>query len=122
MAPVKTNDVLQVPAYSQDSESAATEISWSQNLRTRTARYYIVQAKNTSQNNEDVPLYVQDRFYKDQDSNDFISKLPGAKREGDNWVVPIGDRFQYGQRTTLARAAGFVSMTRKISPTNTDSW
>lgn len=51
-------------------------------FRTRTALYYIVHAQNQSNVNEDVLIYLQDRFYKDQDSNDYIGRLPDAKREG----------------------------------------
>ncbi|KAG5801708.1 hypothetical protein H9Q74_013914 [Fusarium xylarioides] len=72
-------DVLSVPAYTAEAEQNAIEISWSQMFRTRTARYY-------------------DRYYKDSNSNEYIGKLPGARQEGNSWVVSISDRFQYGQK------------------------
>ncbi|KAJ4251363.1 hypothetical protein NW762_011344 [Fusarium torreyae] len=95
--PVK-GDVLLIPVYSAESEQATQEIQWSQSFRTRTARYYIIRAQNQSKGNVDVLLYVQDRFYKDSSSNDYIGRLPGARQEGNSWVISISDRFQYGQK------------------------
>ncbi|KAF4950279.1 hypothetical protein FSARC_13254 [Fusarium sarcochroum] len=95
--PVK-GDVLVIPAYSGESEQATQEIQWSQSFRTRTARYYIIRAQNQSKGNVDVLLYIQDRFYKDSGNNDYIGRLPGARQEGNSWIVSISDRFQYGQK------------------------
>ena len=44
-------DVLTIPAYNQEAEQNAVEIQWSQMFRTRTARYYTVQAHNQSKDN-----------------------------------------------------------------------
>ncbi|KAI9147019.1 hypothetical protein HJFPF1_13050 [Paramyrothecium foliicola] len=90
-------DVLSIPAYSPESESATQEISWSQSFRTRTARYFIVKAQNQSRGGVDVLLYVQDSYYKNEGSNEVIGKLPGARKEGNSWIVTISDNFQYGQ-------------------------
>ncbi|KAI8649467.1 hypothetical protein LRP88_00021 [Fusarium phalaenopsidis] len=89
-------DVLIIPAYSAESELATLDIQWSQSFRTRTARYYVVRAQNQSKGNADVLLFVQDRFYKEEGSNDYIGKI--ARREGNSWIVSISDRFQYGQK------------------------
>ena len=70
-------DVLTIPAYNQEAEQNAVEIQWSQMFRTRTARYYTVQAHNQSKDNAEVLLYVQDSFYKNLNS-----KVPGARQEG----------------------------------------
>ncbi|KAH8646803.1 hypothetical protein BX600DRAFT_555738 [Xylariales sp. PMI_506] len=94
----EAQDILSVPVYSAENEQAVQEISWSQTLRTKTAHYFIVKAKNVSKGNADVLLYIQDRFYKDSNSPDFIGKLPGAKEENGNWIVKIDDHFQYGQK------------------------
>ena len=111
----EVGNVLVFPAYSAESEQAVQEIQWSQSFRTKTARYYIVKAKNQSKGNVDVLLYVQDRFYKDESSSDFVGKIPGARKEGstfklfqsisylsnndsDVFIVTINDRFQYGQK------------------------
>ncbi|KAG8668248.1 hypothetical protein FPOAC2_07538 [Fusarium poae] len=91
-------DVISVPAYTPEAEQNAMEIQWSQSFRTRTARYYLVNARNQSKGGVDVLMYIQDRFYKDSNSNEFIGRLPGARQEGNNWVVEINDRFQYGQK------------------------
>ncbi|KAL5589247.1 hypothetical protein FOVSG1_011114 [Fusarium oxysporum f. sp. vasinfectum] len=91
-------DLLSVPAYTADAEQNAVEISWSQSFRTRTARYYIVNAQNQSKGNTNVLMYIQDRYYKDSNSNEYIGKLPGARQEGNSWIVSITDRFQYGQK------------------------
>ncbi|KAH7224405.1 uncharacterized protein BKA55DRAFT_697243 [Fusarium redolens] len=91
-------DVLSVPAYTAESEQNAVEISWSQSFRTRTARYYVVNAQNQSKGNASVLMYIQDRYYKDSNSNEYIGKLPGARQEGSSWIVNINDRFQYGQK------------------------
>ncbi|KAF4467735.1 hypothetical protein FALBO_5387 [Fusarium albosuccineum] len=95
--PEKGN-VLTIPAWTPESEQAVLEISWSQSFRTRSARYYIIRAQNQSRGNVDVLVYVQDRFYKEEASNDYIGRLPGARKEGNTWVVTISDRFQYGQK------------------------
>ncbi|KAF5265424.1 hypothetical protein IWW34DRAFT_694149 [Fusarium oxysporum f. sp. albedinis] len=91
-------DLLSVPAYTAEAEQNAVEISWSQSFRTRTARYYIVNAQNQSKGNTNVLMYIQDRYYKDSNSNEYIGKLPGARQEGNSWIVSITDRFQYGQK------------------------
>lgn len=75
-------DLLSVPAYTAEAEQNAVEISWSQSFRTRTARYYIVNAQNQSKGNTNVLMYIQDRYYKDSNSNEYIGKLPGARQEG----------------------------------------
>ncbi|KAK7425581.1 hypothetical protein QQZ08_007904 [Neonectria magnoliae] len=98
MSSPESGNVLIVPAYSAESEQAVQEIQWSQSFRTRTARYYIVRAKNQSKGNVDVLLYIQDRFYKDENSNDYIGRLPGARKEGNFFIFNINDRFQYGQK------------------------
>ncbi|TVY60304.1 hypothetical protein Focb16_v003197 [Fusarium oxysporum f. sp. cubense] len=91
-------DLLSVPAYTAEAEQNAVEISWSQSFRTRTARYYIVNAQNQSKGNTNVLMYIQDRYYKDSNSNEYIGKLPGARQEANSWIVSITDRFQYGQK------------------------
>ncbi|KAH7246729.1 hypothetical protein BKA59DRAFT_478324 [Fusarium tricinctum] len=91
-------DVLSIPAYSGESELNALEITWSQSFRARSARYYLVNAQNQSKGGVDVMIYIQDRFYKDSNSNDYIGKLPGARLEGNSWIVSISDRFQFGQK------------------------
>ncbi|KAJ4031234.1 hypothetical protein NW761_013301 [Fusarium oxysporum] len=91
-------DLLSVPAYTAEAEQNAVEISWSQSFRIRTARYYIVNAQNQSKGNTNVLMYIQDRYYKDSNSNEYIGKLPGARQEGNSWIVSITDRFQYGQK------------------------
>jgi hypothetical protein len=74
---INKGDVLTIPVYNQEAEQNAVEVQWSQSFRTRTARYYIVQAHNQSRDNAEVLFYVQDRFYKDLNS-----KVPGARQEG----------------------------------------
>ncbi|PCD34042.1 hypothetical protein FGRA07_09197 [Fusarium graminearum] len=91
-------DIISVPAYTPEAEVNALEISWSQSLRTRTARYYLVNAHNQSKGGVDVLMFIQDRYYKDANSGEFIGKLPGARQEGNCWVVEMSDRFQYGQK------------------------
>ncbi|SPJ85781.1 uncharacterized protein FTOL_11564 [Fusarium torulosum] len=99
MAVPELSDVLRFEAYKgEDSDSAFIEISWSQALRSRSATYYILDAKNTSKGNADTILYIQKPIYMDESSPDFLSKVPGATKEGDDWVVSITDRFQYGQK------------------------
>ncbi|KPM41008.1 hypothetical protein AK830_g5539 [Neonectria ditissima] len=94
----EAGNVIVVPAYSAESEQAVQELQWSQSFRTRTARYYIVRAKNQSKGNVDVLLYIQDRFYNDQNSGDYIGKIPGVRKEGNSFILNINDRFQYGQK------------------------
>jgi hypothetical protein len=82
MSPPEKGDVLVVPIYSQSDEESSVEIQWQQSLRTRTAKFYQPRAKDQTKGNEDVLLYIQDSFYKDENNNNFIGKLPGAKKEG----------------------------------------
>jgi len=78
----ESGNTLAIPAYTSQSEEAAHEIQWSQSLRTKKARYYVVKAKNLSKDNADVLLYVQDSFYKDESNPNFLGRLPGARRDG----------------------------------------
>ncbi|KAH7161821.1 hypothetical protein EDB81DRAFT_840059 [Dactylonectria macrodidyma] len=94
----ESGNTLIIPAYTAESEQAAQGIEWSQNWSTKNARYYIVRATNQSKGNVDVLLYVQDRFYKDEGSPDYIGKIPGIRKEGNSFIVNINDRFQYGQK------------------------
>ncbi|CAP64730.1 uncharacterized protein PODANS_5_9960 [Podospora anserina S mat+] len=134
MSTPEAGNTLSIPAYTPDADSALQEITWSQSLRTKKANYYIVKAKNITQNQADVLLYIQDTFYKDESSPTHLSKLPDAKKEGgallppypllsqpnpptppshpipshpiltplfpdlDNFILPINDKFQYGQK------------------------
>ncbi|UZP40462.1 hypothetical protein NXS19_008278 [Fusarium pseudograminearum] len=98
MSILTKGDIISVPAYTLEAEVNALEISWSQSFRTRTARYYLVNAHNQSKGGVDVLMFIQDRYYKDANSGEFIGKLPGARQEGNSWVVEISDRFQYGQK------------------------
>ncbi|KAG4292387.1 hypothetical protein FPRO06_13640 [Fusarium proliferatum] len=91
-------DVLYVPFYTEEAEQNAVEISWSQQFRTRTARYYLVNARNQSKGNANVLMYIQERYYRDPNSNEYIGKLPGGRQEGNSWIVSISDRFQYGEK------------------------
>lgn len=82
----ESGNVLIIPAYNAESEKAVQEIQWSQSLRTRSARYYIVRAQNQFKGNADVLLYIQDQFYKNEGSNDYIGKIPGARKEGSQLI------------------------------------
>jgi hypothetical protein len=83
MAAPELNDVLRFEAYKgEESDSASIEISWSQTLKSRSATYYILNAKNTSKGNADTILYIQKPIYVDEGSPDFLGKIPGAKKEG----------------------------------------
>ncbi|KAJ7714869.1 hypothetical protein B0H16DRAFT_1701915 [Mycena metata] len=93
----QTGDIIVVPAYAGD-DSATVEVQWQQTFRSKSATYYIVKAKNQSQGNADILLYIQDRFYKDESSGDFIGKLLGCKKEDGRYIVTLNDRFQYGQK------------------------
>ncbi|KAF7553124.1 hypothetical protein G7Z17_g3876 [Cylindrodendrum hubeiense] len=98
MSRPESGDTILIPVYNAGSEQAALEIQWSQSFRTKSARYYLVRAINQSKGNVDVLLYVQDQFYKDERNSNFIGNIPGARREGNAFVVQISDRFQYGQK------------------------
>lgn len=82
-------DKLSIPAYTPEAEQNALEIQWSQSFRTRTARYYLVNARNQSKGGVDVLMYIQDRFYKDSNSNEFIGKLPGARQECSEYPATV---------------------------------
>jgi hypothetical protein len=82
MSILESGNTILIPAYSAESEQAVQEVQWAQAMRTKSARYYIVKAQNQSKGNADVLLYVHDRFYKDENSNDFVGKIPGAHKEG----------------------------------------
>ncbi|KAF7557602.1 hypothetical protein G7Z17_g527 [Cylindrodendrum hubeiense] len=99
MSAIEANDVLRFGPYNEESEEGVQTISWSQSLRSKTATYYIVMAENTSKGNSKVLVYVQDSFYKDEASAQHISNIPGAKKDGDDWLVTVTDRFQYGQNS-----------------------
>ncbi|KAK0717461.1 hypothetical protein B0T26DRAFT_709965 [Lasiosphaeria miniovina] len=94
----EAGNTLSIPTYTAEAEKAVQDLSWSQSFQTKTGRYYIVKAKNVTKAGDDVLLYVQDRFYKDEASADYIGKLPGARKEGGHFIVTINDRFQYGQK------------------------
>lgn len=131
----ESGNVLIIPAYNAESEKAVQEIQWSQSLRTRSARYYIVRAQNQSKGNADVLLYIQDRFYKDEGSNDYIGKIPGARKEGSQSTCyyPMQRAFliisqtlslststtvsSTVRRTRMERVAGLLSTTRVTNPT-----
>ena len=81
---INKGDVLTIPAYNQEAENAAVEFQWSQSLRTRNARYYIVKAHNQSKGNAEVLLYVQDSYYKD-----FNNKVSGARQEGGTYAITV---------------------------------
>lgn len=84
----EVNDVIRFEAYKpEESDSAVFEISWSQTLRTKSATYYVVKAKNTTKGNADTLLYVQDRFYKDPSSPDYIGNIPGIQMEGGMFLL-----------------------------------
>ena len=122
----EAGNTLAIPAYSSESEQASMEISWSQSLRTKKARYYIVRAKNLSKDNADVLLYVQDNFYKDESSADYIGKLPGARKEGgqsslslvflsqphEQYSTDIYDVAQTSSSSTSMTASSTVRRTR----------
>lgn len=76
-------DVLIIPVYTEETDPpSAIDIQWAQHLRPKTGRYYIVKARNQSKGNADVLLYIQDSFYKDEASEDYIGKLQGVRKEG----------------------------------------
>lgn len=82
MAPPEKGDILVIPVYSQSDEGSLIDIKWQQSLRSKNAKFYQPRAKNQSKGDEDVLLYVQDSFYKDENSSNFVGKLPGAKKDG----------------------------------------
>ncbi len=89
MSAPQRNDTIAVPVYTQEAESTLNEISWSQRFSTKTAKYYTVKAQNISRDNSTVLLFIQDRFYKDESSGDFIGKIPGVKQENGMFLQSI---------------------------------
>lgn len=85
-------DVLTIPVHSGESEQNLLEIPWTQDFKMRTARYYLVKAQNQSKGGADVLFYIQDNFYRDPNSMDYIGKLPDARQEdsklGDHHMWP----------------------------------
>ncbi|KAH7007256.1 hypothetical protein EDB80DRAFT_842525 [Ilyonectria destructans] len=91
-------DVLMIPVYTEETDPpSAIDIQRAQHLRPKTGRYYVVKAQKQSKGNEDVLLYIQDSFYKDEASEDYIGKLQGVRKEGDEFRVSIEENFQYSQ-------------------------
>ena len=78
----EAGNTLSIPAYTPKAEDATVELEWSQTFKTREATYYIVCAKNASKGDADVMLFIQDRFYKDESSPDYIGKIPGVTKNG----------------------------------------
>ncbi|KAF5010431.1 hypothetical protein FDECE_3400 [Fusarium decemcellulare] len=116
MSVPEIHDVIRFEAYNPDSEGGRLEIPWSQSLRTKMATYYIVKAENTSKANASVILYIQDYIYKDEGSADYVGKNHEVKREGNNWVVPITDRFQYGQKNAQGEKRWLVLHDKNNKP------
>ncbi|KAH0404902.1 hypothetical protein KCU89_g663, partial [Aureobasidium melanogenum] len=94
MAPPEKGDILVIPVYSQSDEESLIDIKWQQSLRSKNAKFYQPRAKNQSKGDEDVLLYIQDSFYKDENSN--------------NWIVPIDEHFQYGQKNAKGESRFLV--------------
>jgi len=82
MSVPEAGNALSIPAYTPKAEDATVEIEWSQTFKTREATYYIVCAKKVSKGNADIMLFIQDRFYKDESSPDYIDKILGATKDG----------------------------------------
>jgi hypothetical protein len=78
MSPPQVDNQLSIPAHTDSSEEALVELQWSQSLKTRTQKYYIVRAKSKSQGDADVLLFIQQSFY----LGDALSKINNAKKEG----------------------------------------
>jgi len=49
MSVPEAGNTLSIPAYTPKAEDATVELEWSQTFKTREATYYIVCAKNVSQ-------------------------------------------------------------------------
>ncbi|KAM0344784.1 hypothetical protein ACHAPU_007159 [Fusarium lateritium] len=73
MAVSTTGDVISIPVYTEDIQ-------------------------NKSKGNADVLMYIEERFYKETGSHDYIGKIPGARQDGNTWVVTIDDQFRYGEK------------------------
>ena len=88
MTNCEKGDTIRFAAYSPacDMEEPAREISWQQRMTTKKAKFYEVQVKNVTQGKETM-IYIQDRFYKDECSPDFVGKLPGIKKEGGTYLI-----------------------------------
>jgi hypothetical protein len=89
MSTPQKGDTIAVPVYTQEADSTLNEISWSQRFSTKTANYYTVKAQNITRNNSNVLLFIQDRFYKDENSADFIGKIAGVKKEDGMFLQSI---------------------------------
>ncbi|KAF4986594.1 hypothetical protein FGRMN_10762 [Fusarium graminum] len=88
MAVSDKGDILSIPVYSEESEKNKIELTWQQQLRVRTAHYYVVKAQNQSKGNADVLMYISDRFYTD------IGRFSDARQEG----ITVNNDFQYGEK------------------------
>ncbi|KAF5660110.1 hypothetical protein FHETE_9081 [Fusarium heterosporum] len=108
MAVSSEGDILSIPIYTENSEHDKVEISWSQQLRNRSARYYVVKAQNQSKGNADVLMYIEEQFYKDSNTYVYVGNLPGARQEGNAWVVTIDDHFQYGEKNKSGESRWIV--------------
>jgi hypothetical protein len=76
-------DTIRFAAYNpeRDTQYLARDIEWKQMMSAKKARFYEVEVKNVTQDKETM-IYIQDRFYKDESSADFVGKLSGIKKEG----------------------------------------
>ncbi|KAG8916278.1 hypothetical protein FRC01_003258 [Tulasnella sp. 417] len=91
---VNKGDVLVIPAPSDKTknDSSKIKIHWRQQFRQRYGDYYLLVAKNKTQGDSQVPIYIQSDLYNEQDFN---STSGTRKIDADHYELTIDDRHQY---------------------------
>ncbi|KAG8927608.1 hypothetical protein FRC01_007183 [Tulasnella sp. 417] len=91
---VDKGDVLVIPAPSDKTKNDSNKITihWRQQFRQRDDDYYLLIAKNKTQGDCQVPIYIQSDWYNEQGFN---SASGMRKIDSDNHALTIDNRHQY---------------------------
>ncbi|KZT55418.1 hypothetical protein CALCODRAFT_498661 [Calocera cornea HHB12733] len=90
--PVQRGDRIYIPP--RNPRDPVVSIKWTDWFREYSANYVIVNAKNLTQNNEDIQLFMAEEWYNDEHITSIGAR--GLPPPG-GWLLFVSDRFQYGQ-------------------------
>ncbi|GJE91737.1 hypothetical protein PsYK624_078880 [Phanerochaete sordida] len=93
--PVQKSNVLLIP--SNVDVSHRVTVKWQQMFSDKTANYYTIVAKNKSQGNAEVVVFVAAEWYEGSGPAEHLGRVAPKDAEG-YYELIVDDKCQYGQK------------------------
>ncbi|KAF9041622.1 hypothetical protein BJ165DRAFT_1548456 [Panaeolus papilionaceus] len=114
--PVESGNEILIPLFDVEAANKLFHITWSQNLATRNADYYLVTADNITTGTQ-VPCFIAAEYYKTSTSANpnHINRV-GQLLPGEGCKLKVNNALQYGQKNAAGELRFVVYHDKERKP------